>query len=117
MTHSVLPDDPSFSMDAVVTALLRQGIESYVGQTGGGCATIFAGASRFDAEYGGLRYQAIAGPGWFAGPGWTDAQGDTGDFNVGPDDDGETRTTVMPVDTADPVAWATQTIAAQVAAS
>lgn len=68
---------------------------AYVEQTGGGCATIYAGPVEKD-EAGDDRYAAVAGPGWFEGPGFTVARGTTGDFYIGRDDDGETDPPMPP---------------------
>lgn len=74
-------------MDKVCDILKERGIPAYVEQTGGGCATVYAGEP-WDEEGWGKRYPALAGPGWFEGPGWTNARGDTDDFCIGLDDDG-----------------------------
>jgi hypothetical protein len=66
----------------------KYNVHAYVEQTGGGCATIYAG-DRYPDDTGEDRYQAAAGPGWFAGPGWTRGRATTDDFCVGPDDDGQ----------------------------
>lgn len=74
-------------LDAVVEHLHRMGVHAYVEQTGGGTATIYAGA-RWHEEGWGDRWAAIAGPGWFDGPNWTQGRAHADDFYVGPDDDG-----------------------------
>jgi hypothetical protein len=91
-------------LDAVVDILHKNDVEAYVEQTGGGTATIYAGkqADHEEPRYvwrDGVREQVgtetwarfpvIAGPGWFEGPGWSKGRADTGDFTIGPDDDGE----------------------------
>ena len=81
-----------FSMNEVTEALHALGHPAYTEQTGGGCATIYAGP-RWDEPGWGSRYAAIAGPGWFANYRWTDPRGDTDDFYVGADDDGVTDAT------------------------
>lgn len=73
----------TLNMDEVVRRLNDAGVDAYVEQTGGGCATIFAGVQSDE------RWDVCAGPGWFEGPGWTNARGDLGDFAIGPDDDGD----------------------------
>ena len=87
-----------FSMDDVVRILRSNGISAYVEQTGGGCATIYAGEQRIHGGStagpnrrigGGKRWDACAGPGWFVGPGWTSPRADRSDFAIGIDDDGE----------------------------
>jgi hypothetical protein len=80
-------------MDAVVRILNRSyGIHAYVEQTGGGCATIYAGKLSLNVNFltddDAERWDCIAGPGWFQWPGGH-AIGEIGDFHVGPDDDGE----------------------------
>lgn len=86
------------NMDRICELLAAKGIPAYVEQTGGGCATIYAGEKTpqtFTISYGAKetytedRYEACAGPGWFAGPGWTNGRADTSDFYVGLDDDGQ----------------------------
>lgn len=72
------------SMDKVCQYLQRAGIKAYVEQTGGGTATIYAGTMGTD-----MRWPAVAGPGWFNGVGFTEAEGDSDDFYIGADDDGE----------------------------
>lgn len=75
-------------MDTVVELIHDMGIWAYVEQTGGGCATIYAGAKYTDNE-GDQRYSAIAGPGTY---GWDrrPSYGHTTEFYIGPDDQGET---------------------------
>lgn len=81
------------NFDSICELLRAQGIPAYVEQTGGGCATIYAGEpDRTDPDW--PRFAAVAGPGWFEGPGWTNGRGDTGEFYVGPDDDGESEVIV-----------------------
>jgi hypothetical protein len=78
------------NLDTIVELIHRQGIWAYVEQTGGGCATIYAGAQDTNRE-GDTIYAAIAGPGtcgWGHGP----SIGNTGDFFIGADDQGETPT-------------------------
>lgn len=92
-------------MDEVVNLIHEAGIPAYVEQTGGGCATIYAGTRYVSREPftrwtpngvpaeividETVRWSAGAGPGWFEGPGWTNGRGVTEDFCVGIDDDGE----------------------------
>jgi hypothetical protein len=79
----------SLSFDAIVDQLRAAGWENaYVEQTGGGCATIFAGPTHEVEGYGDV-YAVAVGPGWFEGPGWTDGRGHAGDLYVGPDSGGE----------------------------
>ncbi len=81
---------PEINLEQVCDILRdKYGVTSYVEQTGGGCATIYAGPRReVDGE---SRYAASAGPGWFAGPGWINGRAHTDEFYVGPDDDGESE--------------------------
>lgn len=67
---------------------------AYVEMTGGGVATIFAGPTREEADYG-TRYAAVAGPGTFRydGP----STGDLIEFAIGADDYGDTD----PIDASD----------------
>jgi len=88
-------------------------VTAYVEQTGGGCATIYAGEPWDEANWGN-RYPAVAGPGWFDGPGWTLPRGDLHDFYIGPDDDGESDDITRPLDDHDETAVA-RLIAAAVA--
>lgn len=92
-------------LDEVVRLLKEEHhTAAYVEQTGGGCATIYAGvlAEREEPRYRWTengreqvgtelnpRWQAVAGPGWFEGPGWTNGRATVDEFYVGPDDDGE----------------------------
>jgi hypothetical protein len=81
------------NMDLVVQILTDRGVPAVLEQTGGGTATIFAGATHDDPEWGD-RYEACAGPGhWTHGWGNPDpantAVGYLGEFCVGPDDFGE----------------------------
>lgn len=93
------PDEPdvgdgpeTIDMDAIVGLLAAEGIDAYVEQTGGGCATLFAG--RLDDDDRDVMHEgwaATAGPGYFAGPGWTLGRGVLGDFWIGRNDDGDTQ--------------------------
>lgn len=89
--------DTVFDMDAIVTALKsRYQIPAYVEQTGGGCATIYAGEAVQICEVEGEphynQYPVLAGPGWFEGPGFTNPRATTAEFYIGTydsdDDDG-----------------------------
>lgn len=117
--------DTTFSMDAVVDALQKGGIPAYVEQTGGGCATIYAGGQHVHEERypnGDVdrwnRWNVAAGPGWFEGPDWTQGTAALGEFSVSPNDEGESDCVSLPdsVTTHDEaVAWAVAAIAEQVA--
>jgi hypothetical protein len=78
---------PEFSMDEVVKILTAKGVpNAYVEMTGGGCATIFAGPTFEEPDYG-TRYMVAAGPGSFR---WTeDSIGHTDEFCIGADDYGD----------------------------
>lgn len=76
-----------FNLDRVAGELNSRGIAAEVDHSGGGVATLYAGKRFFDRD-GEPRWQIIAGPGWFEQPGYGTARADTGDFAVGPDDDG-----------------------------
>lgn len=88
------------NMDEIVRILREElGVPTaYVEQTGGGCATIFAGPTWKD-QYGDEHFYAAAGPGYWT-HGWTNpdpantALGELGDFHVGPDDGGMSDTPV-----------------------
>lgn len=101
--------------DAVRTALHARGIDAYVEQTGGGCATIYAGPTHEEPGWG-KRWACLAGPGWFDGPGWTNPKGDPNDFYIGPDDDGVAEAWSNPLRTTDATEIA-DVIARQVAAA
>lgn len=79
---------PDLNMDRVVELLKAKGVSAYVEQTGGGVATIFAGPSYEEPDYG-TRYAACAGPGTY---GWRPedaSMGHTDEFCVGADDYGD----------------------------
>ncbi|WP_405065026.1 hypothetical protein OG558_24020 [Kribbella sp. NBC_01510] len=78
-------------LDDVVDRIDEQGIWAYVGQTGGGCATIFAGAwhSVPDGRYDRTMYSAVAGPGTY-GCDEEPNSGHTDEFFIGADDQGDT---------------------------
>jgi hypothetical protein len=87
------------NLDRVVALLTARGVFAYVEQTGGGCATIYAGPTHHEPGWGD-RYAACAGPGWFTGgqapeggPMFTGGRARLDDFVVGADDDGETTPT------------------------
>jgi hypothetical protein len=129
-------------LDEVCRLLKEEGIPAYVEQTGGGCATIYAGLLRevevptvawypasgaegpdvevvdgkirvemlgADGPAVEQRWEACAGPGYFAGPGWTNGRGWVNDFYVGLDDDGESKA-IAADDT-----WTEQTAATEIA--
>lgn len=70
-----------------IARILRDvhGIPAVVAMTGGGVATIYAGATHTD-EDGDERWSVIAGPGRFADPDVGFSVGYLADFYVGPDD-------------------------------
>jgi hypothetical protein len=113
------PERLEVDLDEIALILRRDhGLaDAYVEQTGGGCATLYAGQVGYHectcpntgklgphddgcpvpARGGSPRYGSCAGPGWFTGPAWTGARADLDDFYVGPDDQGETSP-VMPLE-------------------
>lgn len=66
-------------MDAVASEIQSHGVPAFVQNSGGGCATLYAG------ELIGDYYAACAGPGVFAGPDWTMGRAFADDFWVGTD--------------------------------
>lgn len=87
--------DGPINMDLIVKFLNRAGVDAYVEQTGGGCATILAGKKEAD------RWSVAGGPGWFEGPAWTKARASRDEFFVGPDDDGEDPAAAVAIDDQD----------------
>lgn len=78
-------------MDTIAQYLREAGYSNaYVEMTGGGCATIYAGPT-FEQPNWGTRYYLIAGPGTFGNPSYSDA-GDFG-FSMDFDDQPVTYTT------------------------
>lgn len=77
-------------LDEVVDRIREQGVWAYVEQTGGGCATIFAGAwhTAPDGNHDRTVYAAVAGPGEY-GWGQRPSTGHTDDFLIGADDQGK----------------------------
>jgi hypothetical protein len=75
-------------MDRIVRLVTVQGIWAYVEQTGGGCATIYAGA-RYTNRFGDPAFAAVAGPGTF-GWGQRPSIASPEEFFIGADDQGET---------------------------
>jgi hypothetical protein len=107
------------NLETVCSILHDKGVRAYVEQTGGGCATIYAGTQHPYPERGETwpAWDAAAGPGWFEQQptrtadglhfeGWfAEGRADTSDFSVGPDDMGE-GPYVMATDE-----WTEQTVA------
>lgn len=87
-----MPDEIKY--DEVVALVEAAGLFAYVEQTGGGCATIYAGPTREAVEAHRSHEMndgcpvVLVGPGYFAGPGWTDAR-DSGETYVGADGDSD----------------------------
>lgn len=77
--------DAQFDLSCVVEIVKAAGVPAYVEHTGGGCYTIYAGATRTDVD-GDTRHAAVAGPGVMRADVYV---GDWCDFYVGPDDDGD----------------------------
>jgi len=88
-----MSEERELDMDRIADLVSKAGVFAYVEQTGGGCATIYAG-TLFKDEHDEERYPVAAGPGVFTGPNWTKPRGLVGDFYIGPDDDGETTTVI-----------------------
>lgn len=87
-----LPENPALvdlNMDTIVELINRQGVWAIVDQTGGGCATIHAG-DHTSTRDGAPIYTAVAGPGTY---GWNQrpSMGNTGEFTISTDDQGETK--------------------------
>lgn len=79
---------PDIDMQEVCDILRSRGDESaYVEQTGGGCATIYAGG-HVGTYNGDPIWGAVAGPGWFEGPSWSRPVASTDEFYVGRDGSG-----------------------------
>lgn len=75
----------SIDMQRVADMLRERGFaNAYVEQTGGGCATLYAGPTR-EEEGWGERYAVAVGPGWFDGPGWSNPKCSTSECWIGPD--------------------------------
>jgi hypothetical protein len=113
---SAAEQELEIDLDALAAAVRDLGIEAFVEQTGGGCATVWAGEQHED-QHGDQRWDAGAGPGWFEGPGYTNARaliGQGGDFCVGPDDDGEDPETAIWIQPGMSIADIAALIAAQV---
>jgi hypothetical protein len=101
----------AFDMNAVCELVHRADVAAYVEHTGGGCATIYAGASRLDS-HGDRRWAAVGGPGTFNHRDVDRHVGWFGDFYIGPDDDGDT----MPFGVADLGAQTIRQLAALIVA-
>ena len=92
---TLTPTTPTaIEFDAVVAALRDEGIDAYVEQTGGGCATVLVGEpEEFVYKTGDGRvvsdwhYPAAVGPGWFEGEGWTRGHGAATDLAAGPEEE------------------------------
>lgn len=67
------------SLNEIASYLRARGVSATVEQTGGGVATLYAGALRGDY------YGIAAGPGFFAGPGFSAPFAHTSEFGFGPD--------------------------------
>lgn len=74
--------DQTIDLDLVAAEVRRRGISAHVEQTGGGCATLFAGTP-WEAD-GEARYPCAAGAGTY-GYGEAPSVAYVGDFYVGPD--------------------------------
>ncbi|MFG1872112.1 hypothetical protein [Micromonospora arborensis] len=84
-------------MDEVVKHIEAAGVLAFVGHSGGGCATIYAGRlPDLPDAHGDRRYPVMVGPGAFTAPDWQRPYSDPGDFCFGPDDDGDTMPVQIP---------------------
>lgn len=84
-------EEGEFSMDKVAEIVrTKYGVDCWVNQTGGGCATIHAGKPYLDAE-GNERYPAVAGPGSFSYDPEIPSTGSVFEFYLGSDNDGESE--------------------------
>lgn len=101
------PVDPNeFSLDELSARLTELGLTAYVEHTGGGVATIYAGATHDEPGYG-RRYAVVAGPGWFDRDTMAVAYASSEEFCFGRDDDGEAMPTyVEPGSTLEQIAQA-----------
>lgn len=94
--HPIGADRDEFNMDEVCALLhYHLGVRAYVEYTGGGCATIYAGATRQEhgeVDHEGLpvyRYPCLGGPGRFTGSignPLTQTVGSWHEFYVGPEE-------------------------------
>lgn len=93
MSEATLPEGYDLNMDEVVDHLHGLGVSAYVEQTGGGCATIYAGPTQQGSDFPrtpAVTYAAVAGPGSY-GWGQRPSAAMLGDFYIGADDMGETE--------------------------
>jgi hypothetical protein len=75
------------NMDEIVRAIVEDhGIYAYLEHTGGGCATIYAGARDKEGYF-----QAVAGPGNISWVPEIPSTGHVDEFYVSPDDQGDTK--------------------------
>lgn len=79
-----------YNADTITEMVKAAGFKCYVEQTGGGCATIYAGETHEEPDYG-TRHAVLAGPGAF-GWGQEPSVFDDGELWIGPDDDGQSAT-------------------------
>lgn len=78
-------------LERITAAVQAAGFTCYIDMTGGGIFTIRAGEP-WEEPDGGTRYPVLAGPGYHRKEGYI---GWTGDFYVGPDDDGTSDAVVI----------------------
>ncbi|NUR59339.1 MAG: hypothetical protein HOV87_11820 [Catenulispora sp.] len=90
------------NMDRITALVRAAGIDAYVENTGGGCATIIVGEGKLpatDDRESGYDAMVLAGPGWFD---WdttpATAYASRADFYIGPDDLGVSDTWSPPLD-------------------
>lgn len=90
IVHSGGKIDKPLDLDRIVDLLHGGDIPAYVEQTGGGCATIYAGKQLTEPEQDRGCYQVVAGPGWFEGINWTRGHASRHEFYIGPGADSRT---------------------------
>lgn len=80
--------DRAFSFDVLAQLVRDAGVSAYVEQTGGNCATVFAGTTVTESD-GYLRWTCAGGPGRFTWDHPDHHHGYLAEFFIGPDvDDG-----------------------------
>lgn len=82
---------PKFNADTIAELVNAAGFDCMVAQTGGGCATIYAGPTETDPD-GEPRSAVVAGPGTYGWGHKPSVFGD-GELWIGPDDNGATKPT------------------------
>jgi hypothetical protein len=82
-----MSDSRTLNADAIAHFVSQEGVAAYVEQTGGGVATIYAGPTRQEPDYG-KRFHTVVGPGEY---GWGNAPSvmSLWELFIGPDDFGQ----------------------------